>query len=89
MSDDNQKPATPEAETDETNIHPPGEGGWLPDNRSMVVGTVGCAICAAVGPIAFAKIPGPIGTVIGVACSGIAAGLGAWLGMRSAGPRKQ
>lgn len=73
----------------ETGENPtPGEGGWVPDSRSHVIGTVACAVCAAMAPLAFTKVPGAAGIALGMVCTGVGTGLAAWLGIKSAGPRK-
>lgn len=77
--------------SDENNSeHPPkpGEGGWVPNSSAHVIGTVACAVCGAMAPLAFAKIPGAAGITVGMVCTGLATGLAAWLGIKSAGPRK-
>lgn len=77
-----------ENETQNSQTPKSAQGGWVPSNRSVVLGTVLSAVCAAISPVAFTQLPKPIGTVVGMVTLGIGTGLAAWLGMQSAGPRK-
>lgn len=75
--------------SDETPQTPqPGQGGWVPSTRSVALGTILSAVCAALSPVAFTQLPKPWNTVVGMVTLGIGTGLASWLGMQSAGPRK-
>lgn len=66
----------------------PGEGGWVPSQGTPIVAAVLLAICGTVGPVAVATFPRPWGLFVAATTGGLAAGITAYLGLKSAGPRK-
>lgn len=66
----------------------PAAGGWQPTFGQRIALTVGAGILGSSAPAILVAIPGPLGMILAAVLAGAATGMGALVGMQSAGPRK-
>lgn len=64
----------------------PGAGGWVPAPWAPLVAALAIGVLGSVGPVLL--MPGlTAAAVLAAVFSGVASGLGAYFGIKSAGPR--
>ena len=66
----------------------PGQGGWTPSGGQLFAATMAVSVLGALAPVLITTIPGIVGLIASVVIGGVATGLAAFFGIKSAGPRK-
>ncbi len=67
----------------------PGAGGWIPSPLEQLLATIGCGLLASASPLLLQTVPAPWNMWAAGASALVAASVGAFFGIKSAGPRVQ
>lgn len=84
--DPNPQPPTPPT-APPVDPSQPAAGGWVPTPMQQAMGVGVCSSLMGFAPVCL-EFPSPYGKVAAGLCAALATGLGVFLGLKSAGPRK-